>query len=125
MIGDVKVKIVPTYTAPSSFSLSPPYYRAASSLSLSCEVEGVEDVSSLVHEWTSTCSGSCFTRGSSRRVSTLHGLRSIDSGVHTCTVYDVLGCSDTANITIKVVGEYNYYGVFIILLYESHNDRML
>ena len=99
------VTVTAEYDPPSSFTFEPPFYRAASALTLSCEVEGAEDTSGLFYEWTSTCSGNCFTRGGTAgRVSTPY-LHSYDTGVHTCMVYDTLGCTGNANITVNVVGE--------------------
>ena len=99
------VKVVAEYDPPSSFTSEPPSYRAASALTLSCQVEGVDDLAGLFYEWTSTCSGNCFTRGGvSESVSTPY-LHSYDTGVHTCMVYDVLGCTGNASITVNVVGE--------------------
>ena len=96
------VRVVAEYTPPSSFTGEPPSYRAASSLTLSCEVEGVEDP---YYEWSSTCSGSCFVRGSDATISTPY-LHFYDTGVHTCTVYDtVLGCAGNGSITVNVVGK--------------------
>ncbi len=105
----LKVKIMAQYSPPLSFTLAPPSYRAASALTLTCEVEGVEDTVGLFYEWSSTCVGTCFTRGGvSKNVSTPY-LHSYDTGVHTCMVYDVLGCTGSANITISVVGKIYFY----------------
>ena len=101
----IVIKIVPSYTPPFSFSLGPPFYRAASSLSLSCEVEGVEDDAGLIYQWSSTCSGSCFVRGEITQTVSTPYLHSYDSGIHTCVVHDRTGCSGNASITIDVVGE--------------------
>ena len=91
------------YDPPASFTFEPPSYRAASALTLSCEVEGV--TSGLLYEWISVCAGNCFTRGKfSGRVSTPY-LHSYDTGVHTCMVYDAQGYSGSASITVNVVGE--------------------
>ena len=91
------------YSPPSSFTLDPPSYRAASALTLACEVEGMESTEGVFYEWMSTCLGNCFVRGRvTGNVSTTF-LHSYDSGVHTCTVYDSLGCTGSANITVNVV----------------------
>ena len=99
------VRVVAEYDPPSSFTGEPPSYRAASALTLSCEVEGVENP---YYEWSSTCSGnsgSCFVRGGDATISTPY-LHSYDTGVHTCTVYDtVLGCAGNASIIVNVTGE--------------------
>ena len=99
------MKIVANYTPPVSFSFKPPSYRAGSSLTLSCEVEGTEsDDSGLLYEWRSSCGGNCFVRsGSIKAVSTQY-LHSYDKGVHTCVVHDRGGCTGNASITVNVVG---------------------
>ena len=99
------VSVVAEYDPPSSFTFEPPSYRAASALNLTCQVEG--NHSGLFYEWTSTCLGNCFTQlgfAGGRSVSTPY-LRSYDTGVHTCMVYDSVGCTGKANITVNVVGE--------------------
>ena len=99
------IKITADYSPPLSFTLEPPSYRAASALTLSCEVENVDKTADLIHEWSSTCTGSCFVRGKlTANISTAF-LHSYDSGVHTCTVYDFQGCVGSANITVNVVGK--------------------
>ena len=99
------VKITADYSPPLSFTLGPPSYRAASALTLSCEVKNVDKTAIFFYEWTSNCSGNCFVRGDiSANVSTPY-LHSYDSGVHTCTVYDDQGCVGSANITVNVVGK--------------------
>ena len=98
------MKIVAHYNRPSTFLLDPPSYRAASALNLTCEVEGVEGTELLYYEWTSACTGSCFTTGLYTKVASTPYLHSYDTGVHTCKVYDSLGCSGSADISINVVG---------------------
>ena len=103
------VKVVAEYDPPSSFTSEPPSYRAASALTLSCQVEGVDDHTGLFYEWSSTCSGNCFTRGGvTKKVSTPY-IHSYDTGVHTCMVYDVKGCTGNASISVDVVGELIIY----------------
>ena len=98
------IKISVDYSPPSSFTLAPPSYRAASALNLSCEVQNVDKTAMFYYEWTSTCSGRCFTGGAlTANVSTIF-LHSYDSGVHICTVHDDRGCVGSANITVNVVG---------------------
>ena len=100
------VEIVASYDPPSTFTLSPPSYRAASPLSLTCEVQGLDDHTGLLYDWSSSvCAGNCFSKlGTSKTVSTDY-LHSYDTGVHTCMVYDTLGCKANASISIKVVGK--------------------
>ena len=96
------------YTQSSSVSYGSPFYHAASSLSLSCEVEGVENGEGLFYHWTSTSSASSFVRNSATRTISTPYLQSIDSGIHSCNVYDTAGCSGNVNITIKVTGHWYY-----------------
>ena len=106
----LEVSITVTYTPPSTFDLPAPYYRAASPLSLTCEIEGI---SGAFYSWASDCNGSCFTIGhSTKTVSTLY-LESADSGVHTCIVHGFNGEMGSANVTIHVVGKFvtNYYPI--------------
>ena len=92
------------YSPPSDFTLQPPYYRAASSVNLTCNVDGLEG--DIVYNWTSTCSGNCFVvSGRSSRSMSKWALQSTDSGFHTCTVSDIGGCVGNASIEMKVVGE--------------------
>ena len=94
------VRIVAEYGPPSSFTGEPPSYRAASALTLSCEVEGGQ-----IYEWSSTCSGNCFTNGENTATVSTSYLHSYDTGVHTCTAYDDQGCAGNASITVNVVGK--------------------
>ena len=97
--GTLTVNIMAEYDH--TFSQSPPLYWAASALTLSCEVEEVDEVG-IIYEWTSTCSGNCFVRGGTTQTVSTRYLHSYDSGVHTCTVYDGKGCTGNATITINV-----------------------
>ena len=102
---EFKVSISVNYTPPSTFHYVDPYYRAASPLSLTCDVDGISG-EGVFYEWRSTCVGNCFAaRQTSKTVSTQY-LHSYDSGVHTCIVYDGLGCSGNASITVHVSGKF-------------------
>ena len=92
------------YTSPSTFERPVPYYRAASPLSLTCEIDSVSG-DGVFYEWQSTCTGNCFAARQTSKVVSSQYLHSYDSGVYTCTVYDGLGCSGNASITINVVGK--------------------
>ena len=102
----LRIKIVTAgYSPPVTFTLAPPFYQAATPLTLSCQVENVDTTADFHYVWSSTCTGHCFVeRALNANVST-HFLHSHDSGVHTCTVYDGLGCVGSANITVNVVGK--------------------
>ena len=100
------MKVVAIYDPPSSFSLSPPFYQAASALSLSCKVEGVDNETCILYQWSTTSSGNCFVRGATTQIVTTEHLHSRDSGDHTCIVYDDQGHTGNASITVKVVGKH-------------------
>ena len=103
-----KVSIQVDYSPPSDFSLpSPPYYRPASSVSLTC-VAPPDAVLPLTYHWTSaeTRSFAHERRESviSQRILTAH-----DAGVHQCTVTDGLGNNAVAATEIKLFGKHNVY----------------
>ncbi len=100
----LQVSIDEDYTAPGGFYLKPPYYRAASSLALTCKVAGLQG--NLTYNWNSDCSGGCFTQGKSTQSVEKLALQSTDSGFHTCTVTDPGGCTGNATVEIKVTGEW-------------------
>ena len=68
-------------------------------------MEGVDNTAGLIYEWSSTCSGNCFTKGEGTATVSTPYLHSYDTGVHTCTVYDTLGCAGNGSITVNVVGK--------------------
>ena len=70
----------------------------------------------IYYEWTSTSSGSCFVRGRTTKIVSTRYLHSYDSGVHTCTVYDVQYSTGNASITVNVVGEHRFDTVIIKLM---------
>lgn len=99
------IKVSADYAPPLNFNLVHPNYRAASALTLSCEVMNADNTAEFRYVWTTTCTRGCFVLGEiSVNVSTT-SLHSYDSGVHTCTVCDNLVCVGSANITINVVGK--------------------
>ncbi len=100
---ELQVSVDVNYSAPGGFFLKPPYYRAASSLTLTCKVEGLQGA--LTYNWTSDCTGGCFTQGRTTQSVEKLALQSTDSGFHTCTVTDPGGCTGNATIEVKVVGE--------------------
>ena len=102
----LNVSIRVSYTPPSDFTLpSPPYYRPASSVSLTCLAPS-DAVPPLTYRWSSTCS-SCSVSSSSSREITIDILRSSDSGTHTCTVTDSEGHTGQANTEMRLFGMYN------------------
>ena len=109
---DLAVTIDVSYSKPSDFSLDPPNYRAGSSITLTCRVEGVVD--GLTYSWSSTCTHNCFVRGKTTRSVTRHGLHSVDSGTHTCNVTDALGCTGNATIDMNVMGKNHMHLMTVI-----------
>ncbi len=99
----LQVFIAVNYTAPGGFFLKPPYYRAASALALTCKVAGLQG--DLTYNWTSDCSGGCFTQEKLTQSVEKLALQSTDSGFHTCTVTNPGGCTGNATVEIKVTGE--------------------
>ena len=104
---NLAVTIDVSYSKPSDFSLDPPNYRAGSSITLTCSVDGVED--GLTYSWSSTCTHSCFVKGKTTQNVTRNGLCSVDSGTHTCSVTDALGYSGNASIDMIIMGKTNCY----------------
>ena len=87
------------YTPPPDFNGGPNDYRAASSVTLTCDVSGNS-------WWSSTCTGpssNCFVPGKTTETISRLVLRSTDSGTHTCT--STRGIGNTATIEMNVVGE--------------------
>ena len=62
-------------------------------------------IGTLTYEWTSTCSGDCFTlnQSTAATVSTQY-LKAVDSGTHTCTVTDGVGNQGNASARISTSG---------------------
>ena len=100
--SQLAVTIDVSYSKLSDFSVDPPNYRAGTSITLTCKVEGVTD--GLNYTWSSTCAHNCFVRGRTTQSVTRHGLRSVDSGTHTCNAEDVWGHSGTATVVMNVTG---------------------
>ena len=102
----LKVVIDISYTPPEE-GYQPPYYRAASSVTLTCRAVGARG--QIRYRWTSTCS-SCFVPSSNyysysnSRSKTF--LVSRDAGTHTCSAYDSSqGGSGSASTVMNIVGE--------------------
>ena len=100
---DVYINV--THSLAASFHRSSPFYQAGSALTLTCMVDGPV-AEGVFFEWSSDCKGAaCFGIGSPSQFISTDYLESKDSGTHTCTVHDALGCSGNASIAINVVGE--------------------
>ena len=93
------------YTPPPDFVGGPNDYRAASGVSLTCQVTGGSGT--VMYNWTSTCTGpnrNCFVPYKETQTISRSGLRSTDSGNHTCTATHG-GLCGSATIDMNVVGE--------------------
>lgn len=99
----MSVDIQVEYEAPPDFALSPPYYRPASSITLSCIATGA--LGSVNYQWES--------RYHHRdRQSLAYGERihfdimtPYDSGIHTCTITDVDGTTISTSAKVLLYGK--------------------
>ena len=101
------VKVIVANTPPSSFTLTPPSYSAASELTLSCVVEapnGGPIEEGITYEWVSTCLG-CSVTGLTSEAISIPYLSSHDTGTYMCKAQDLAGCKGNASVTINVAGE--------------------
>ena len=104
----LRVVIDISYTPPEP-GYQPPYYRAASGVTLTCRAVGVSG--QIRYYWSSTCS-SCFVPGGSYYSYSGHSrsqsfLVTRDAGTHTCSAYDSSqGISASTSIVMNIVGEY-------------------
>ena len=96
----LKVEIRITYSSPEP-GYSPPNYRAASPVTLTCIALGASGYVS--YRWSSTCR-SCFASSSSSSSISKTYLVAGDDGVHTCTVTDSGGNTGSSRITMNIVG---------------------
>ena len=106
----LKVVIDVSYT-PLEPRYQPPYYRAASPVTLTCRAVG--GTGRIGYRWTSTCRSSCFvpyrgsyeyTYGAVTRSRSF--LRSYDAGTHYCLAYDSSQAIwGSASTVMNVVGE--------------------
>ena len=98
---NVSIKVI--YNPPVDFTyLSPPYYRPATSVTLTCQVYGY--TASITYSWTSTGSGSFASSSTSQSV-TKTILTSTDRGIHTCTVTDSDGNTGSNSTEMQLIGK--------------------
>ena len=91
-----------TYNPPSDFTLpSPPYYRPATSVTLTCHTHNA--TGSVTYQWSSTCT-SCFASSSTAQSISDSILTSSDAGVHTCTVTDQDGNTGNGSTPMQLIG---------------------
>ena len=78
-------------------------YRAASTVILTCQVEGATEAET--YQWSSTCTG-CFINSQTMQNQIIGraALQSIDPGTHTCTATRG-GLSGSDTIEMNAVGE--------------------
>ena len=94
------VSIDVDYTPPADSVLGPNEYRAASSVVLTCIVEGQEGP--VNYTWDST-----LAVGESPNQRTRNALGSDDTGTHTCNVTEDAINFESASIEINVVGKFD------------------
>ena len=103
------MSITVDYNPPSDFSLpSPPYYRPASSVTLTCIAR--DGIGFILYQWRSTGNRS-FVHGRNGSSVSQKLLTAFDAGVHTCTATDEWG--NTAAITTEMSLFGNPYTIFV------------
>jgi len=91
------------YSPPSDFTFpSPPYYRPATSVTLTCHAHNI--IGSVTYQWSSTCS-SCFASSSTSQSVSDNMLTSADAGIHRCMATDADGSTGTNSTVMKLIGE--------------------
>ena len=82
-----------------------PEIRAAESVTFTCQATGGTGM--YFYLWSSTCTGSCFLSndGQISHVITRDALRSVDSGVYTCSVTDNAGNSGSNSTDLEVISK--------------------
>lgn len=81
-----------------------PEIRAAESVAFTCQASGGTGIYSYL--WSSTCTGSCFLNNKNRNSHMVYrdALRSVDSGIYSCSVTDNAGNLGSNSTEIVVVG---------------------
>ena len=101
----LNVSIAINYSPPPDVHFEPPYYRPATSVTLTCSVLGA--TGSVNYRWSSTspCSeNSCFASSSSSTSVSTTRLSWRDAGMHTCTVSDAGGNQGNATSEMNIEG---------------------
>ena len=99
----LNVTIKVNYNPPLDFTHpSPPYYRPATSVTLTCQVYG--GTGTIRYRWSSTGSGS-FASNSTAQIVSKNIITSSDRGIHTCTATDDDGNTGSNNTDMQLIGE--------------------
>ena len=90
--------------------------RAAESVTFTCQATGGTGMYSYL--WSSTCTRNCFLNSNNQNshMITRDGLRSVDSGIYTCSVIDNAGNSGSNSTEIEVVGKLDLLYKFVATL---------
>ena len=112
------VNIIPLNT---DATLGENQYRAASQLTLSCQVTGA--IAALTYMWTSTCTGGCAISGtvSGQNVSVsdrgmfFNFLRPDDAEMYTCAASDAFTNMGSDSTDVDIVGKLIYFSSAVIL----------
>ena len=107
-----------SYSPPADFTLpSPPYYRPATSVTLTCHAHSATGM--VTYEWSSTCI-SCFATGDSSQTISDSILTSYSAGVHTCTANDSVQNTGSNSTQMKLIGRYSYLRYFFMTILCLH-----
>ena len=101
------------YNPPYDFTLqTPPYYRPATSVSLTCIA--INAVGPVRYTWSSTCDRSrCFAASGTSSTISKDILMSEDVGIHMCSVTDKRGNKGFATTEMKLYGLFTFV-VFLL-----------
>ena len=125
MLTVLQVNIEISYSSP-DLIYSPPNYRAATPVTLTCVASGT--TGSVSYRWTSTCR-SCFASSSSSSTISKEFLVARDAGVHTCSVTDSSGNRGSNQTTMNIAGmscNLTQWMVFSshLMVYQLQRDYM-
>ena len=99
----LNVNIQVDYNPPSDFSLpSPPYYRPASSVTLTCVAH--DTIGTVQYQWISTQNRS-FANGARGKSISQEILTAVDAGIHTCRATDEVGNMGSGWTDMKLYGK--------------------
>lgn len=102
------------YIPPPDFDLpSPPYYRPASSVNLTCRACGA--TGAVTYKWSSNCTD-CLTSTATTQNVTVSVLQANYAGEHTCTAVDSIGNAGSNSTVMNLTGK--YHSVLLSLFYK-------